>query len=95
MGRLRLREFFYNPDDTNDSEINPFKRKSKWMPPSNRESALENYTITIGGKSTAYWTEAPFTVPMITSPVKKGRLCCPYEEGLTLLLNQLTKARQQ
>ena len=38
--RLRLREFFYDPDDTT---INPFKRKSKWTPPIKREPALETY----------------------------------------------------
>ena len=36
--RLRLREFFYDPEDTTTTyETNPFKRKSKWTPPINRD----------------------------------------------------------
>ena len=42
--RLRLKEFFHDEDNTEEREpINPFKKKSNWNPPKNRESALETY----------------------------------------------------
>ena len=41
--RLRLREFFYDPEEINEDLINPFKPKSNWTPEINREPALEAY----------------------------------------------------
>ena len=42
--RLRLKEFFYDNDNTEEgSPINPFRNKSKWKPQKNREGALETY----------------------------------------------------
>ena len=45
--RLRLRKFSYNPEDTSTNEINPFKRKSKWTLPINREPALETFVRSV------------------------------------------------
>ena len=43
--RLRLREFFYNPEDNDeyDPEKLKFKEKSAWNPPKHRDPALEAY----------------------------------------------------
>ena len=45
--RLRLREFFYNSDSSDDEDYDPeqqsFKEKSTWNPPKNRDPALETY----------------------------------------------------
>ena len=43
--RLRLREFFYDPEDNDkyDPEKLKFKEKSAWNPPKNRDPALEAY----------------------------------------------------
>ena len=43
--RIRLKEFFYDEEEVeNDNEnIRPFKKKSKWTPPCNRDPALETY----------------------------------------------------
>ena len=43
LRRLRLWEYFYDPDNTENHPIYPFKNKSKWTPPPNREPALETY----------------------------------------------------
>lgn len=44
--RLRLKEFFYDSDES-EEEYDPkqhrFKKKSTWNPPKNREPALEAY----------------------------------------------------
>ena len=47
--RLRLREYFYDSDtnDNNDDDKIPFKRKSIWTPPPDREPALETYIETV------------------------------------------------
>ena len=45
--RLRLREFFHDPDEDNTTPIPPFRQKSKWTPPTNREPALENYIVSV------------------------------------------------
>ena len=46
--RIRLKEFFYDPDatDANDVRI-PFRKKSTWTPQLDREPALETYIQTI------------------------------------------------
>ena len=45
--RLRLREFFYNADSSDDEDYDPeqqrFKENSTWNPPKNRDPALETY----------------------------------------------------
>ena len=42
--RLRLKEFFYNEEtECEDQAINPFRRKSGWAPPPNRDVGLETY----------------------------------------------------
>ena len=45
--RLRLREFFYNSDSSDDEDYDPeqqrFKENSTWNPPKNRDPALETY----------------------------------------------------
>ena len=40
--RLRLKDFFADKE-RNDNEYNPFKNKSNWTPPQNRNPALEAY----------------------------------------------------
>ena len=44
---MRLREFFFDPEASDDKEYNPdecrFKEKSTWKPPKNRDPALEAY----------------------------------------------------
>ena len=41
---LRLKEYFFNPSGENDDmEIEPFCKKSSWLPPPNRETELETY----------------------------------------------------
>ena len=40
--RLRLKEFLAEKAG-NDTEYNPFKNKSNWTPPPNRDPALEAY----------------------------------------------------
>ena len=47
--RLRIKEYFYDPDandDDNDDRV-PFRRKSMWTPPLDREPALETYIQTM------------------------------------------------
>ena len=39
--RLRLEEFF--KEESEDMKYNPFKNKSKWTPPPNRDIVLEAY----------------------------------------------------
>ena len=44
--RLRLKEYFYNPDDITNTLTNmahPFKCKSTWTPPSGKEAALDTF----------------------------------------------------
>lgn len=45
--RLRLREFFYNSDSSDDEDYDPeqqrFKEKSTWNPPKNRDPTLQTY----------------------------------------------------
>ena len=45
--RLRLREFFYNSDSSDDEDYNPeqqrFKEKSTWNQLKNRDPSLETY----------------------------------------------------
>ena len=45
--RMRLREFFFDPEASEDEEYNPeerrFKEKSTWKPPKNRDTLLEAY----------------------------------------------------
>ena len=44
--RLRLKEFFYDSEESDGEEYqpNPFRRRKKhWSPPKNREPALESY----------------------------------------------------
>ena len=45
--RLRLREFFYNSDSSDDEDYNQeqqrFKEKSTWNPLKNRDPSLETY----------------------------------------------------
>ncbi|XP_078371355.1 uncharacterized protein LOC144655007 [Oculina patagonica] len=46
--RLRLKEFFYHEgDNDNNLDPNPFRLKSSWRPPSNRDPVLEIYIDTI------------------------------------------------
>ena len=40
--RLRLKEYFFCEDD-NDNEYSPFRKRSHWTPPPNRNMALETY----------------------------------------------------
>ena len=40
--RLRLKEFFHDVEG-NRNDHHPFKKKSKWRPPCNRDPALETY----------------------------------------------------
>ena len=49
MRRLRLRKFFYDLDETNNT-VNPFKYKYKWTPPINTVLALEAYIKSVGGE---------------------------------------------
>ena len=47
--RIRLREFFYDPeasddeDEGNHQEDRKFREKSTWTPPKNRDAAIETY----------------------------------------------------
>ena len=54
--RLKLKEFFYNQDDTNNNKINPFKRNSNWTPPINRESSLDTYIKSVG-REIQHWLD--------------------------------------
>ena len=46
--RIRLREFFYNPETTNNERVqNPFRWKSKWTHLTNRELTLETYITSV------------------------------------------------
>ena len=40
-------ELFYDSEGTSDANINPFKNKSNWTPPSNRDPALETYITAV------------------------------------------------
>ena len=48
--RLRLKEYFYDSDaiDMNSTSVNPFRKKSGWEPPHNRDVALETYIKAVG-----------------------------------------------
>ena len=77
-------EFFYDPDNTTiNNEINPFKRKSKWTRPINREPALETYVKSVEREIQHDLDRGPTNAPMITSEVKKERLCRPCENQQT------------
>ena len=47
--RIRLREFFYDPeasddeDEGNHQNDRKFREKSTWTPPKNRDAAIETY----------------------------------------------------
>ena len=49
--RIQLKEYFYNEEeedkDSGDQLINPFRKKFRWIPPSNRDIALETYVKAI------------------------------------------------
>ena len=41
--RLRLKEYFFDPQNNRDFNPNPFRLKSTWCPPPNREPVLDIY----------------------------------------------------
>ena len=45
--QLRLREYFYDPDENTNQNKKLFKERSKWTPPINRDPALEIYITKI------------------------------------------------
>ena len=48
--RLRLKEFFYDSEDSDEEAYQPTpfrQKKRKWTPPKNREPALESYIQTV------------------------------------------------
>ena len=45
LRRVRLLEYFYDPDNTENQLTYPLKNKSKWAPPPNREPVIETYLM--------------------------------------------------
>ena len=72
--RLRLREYFYDSDESNDNDHRiPFRRKSTWTPPPDREPALATYIQQWENELFQNWIRARDIVPVTTSPPWKER----------------------